>query len=334
MLTISNGLRGQGFSDRTPAGDVRGASVHAQGAQDTPEAAMASLAQVLPQAPVALVAYDAAGRIALVAGGEVGRVGLAGGAVIGQHACDVWRHAPAMVTALRSALDGVAARVALCVGARTYDVSLAPCRSGETVVGAIGVAVDVTARVDIERVLRHRATHDALTQLPNRALYADRLDQALRASARAGSPVSVVLLDLDGFKEVNDTHGHATGDAVLVEVARRLAHSVRASDTVARLGGDEFGIVLPATDSLGTTRLIGQIRANLAAMLVCNGVEARVGVSIGAATWPEHGTDAASLLGHADAALYQSKRTGARHGRRGPLGDSPRRDKSWIPTRR
>lgn len=293
-------------------GDEPGDRSLAGGALDgcTQNAVTPALSDVLSQAPVALIACDGIGRIVWVAGGEKGRLGLACGDIIGQHACDVWRHTPAMVAALQGARDGIAARVVVAAGPRMYEVSLTPRRAQGAIVGVIGVAVDVTERVASERDLRHRATHDALTQLPNRTLFADRLDHALRAALRARSPISIVLLDLDGFKAVNDTHGHATGDAVLVEVALRLAHTARASDTVARLGGDEFGIVLPATDSVGARRFIGQIQANLATALVCNGVKTRIGISAGVAVWPDHGTDAKSLLGHADAALYRAKRTG------------------------
>lgn len=276
---------------------------------DAQGAALASLDHVLSQVAVAVVACDAAGRIVLAAGGEVGHLGFGGGDIIGQQAREVWRDAPPVVTGLRDALGGAAARVAIAVGPRTFDLALTPCWSGGMVAGVVGVAHDVTARVDTERDLRHRATHDALTRLPNRALYADRLDQALRAAARAGNRMSIMLLDLDGFKAINDTRGHAAGDAVLTEVATRLARAVRASDTVARWGGDEYALVLPGTDSEGAKRLMGHIRVSLGAVPVGDGVEVPVGISGGVAMWPDHGLDARSLLGHADAALYDAKRT-------------------------
>jgi len=213
-----------------------------------------------------------------------------------------------MLDALHRALGGGAARAVVAINAASYEVLLRPqMTAAGTITGVVGVAIDVTAWVHLERDLRRRATHDALTGLPNKALFQDRLTQALHRAARAGDSCAVVLLDLDGFKEVNDSYGHACGDALLVGVASRLDRAIRASDTVARLGGDEFGCVLPATDGAGAGRLLMQMRAALVAPFALAGAVARVGISGGLAVFPDDGTDTASLLLHADHALYRAK---------------------------
>ncbi len=173
------------------------------------------------------------------------------------------------------------------------------------------IGTDVTARKRAEEELARRALHDALTGLPNRALLLDRLGQALRAAARAGggTAVALLLLDLDRFKEVNDTLGHPAGDALLAEVAARLRAAVRGSDTVGRLGGDEFAVLLPGDDAAGAARVAATVAAALAAPLVVEGQALVVGGSIGIAACPAHGADVATLLRHADIAMYTAKRT-------------------------
>ncbi len=172
---------------------------------------------------------------------------------------------------------------------------------------------DITARKDAEARLRHEASHDALTGLPNRALFLDRLGATL-AQGRAGRPSGAVfLLDLDGFKPVNDTHGHEAGDVVLREVGARLRHTSRPPDTVARLGGDEFALVLPDTDRAGAVRMAQRIIAALRVPIALGERTVRVGASLGIALAPEHGTEARTLLRAADQAMYRAKRGGHDH---------------------
>jgi len=214
-----------------------------------------------------------------------------------------------MVSALRRALGGVEARTTIDVESGAYDMLLSPDigpHGDPTAV--VGVAVDFTERIRLERDLRHQATHDSLTGLPNRALFEDRLALALHAATRAQGHLSVLLLDLDDFKGVNDTYGHACGDALLQGVATRLVGTARASDTVARLGGDEYACVLSETDGAGARRLVAQMQSALDAPLKADHWTLQVGLSCGIATFPDHGTDATALLRHADRALYNSKR--------------------------
>ena len=155
----------------------------------------------------------------------------------------------------------------------------------------------------------HQALHDSLTGLPNRQLLFDRAEQAVRAAERRGEPCAVVVLDLDGFKEVNDTRGHPAGDAVLVAVAERLGQAVRAADTAARFGGDEFGIVLaPPTDTTEAVAVSQRLREAVVTPIEAGGATLRLGASVGIAVYPEHGADADTLVSRADAAMYRAKR--------------------------
>ncbi|HVN35899.1 MAG TPA: EAL domain-containing protein [Casimicrobiaceae bacterium] len=154
------------------------------------------------------------------------------------------------------------------------------------------------------------AYRDPLTGLPNRALFVDRLDQQLALAARNGTPVAVLLMDLDNFKYVNDTLGHPIGDLLLLEVAARLKAVVRrAGDTVARLGGDEFAIVLPG-DGVSDTQCVGEaILRVLEAPMTLEGHVVDVGASIGIAAYPVHGNESSKLMRHADVAMYEAKRS-------------------------
>lgn len=154
------------------------------------------------------------------------------------------------------------------------------------------------------------AHFDSVTALPNRALLSDRLAQETARARRAGGAFAILLLDLDGFKDVNDTWGHAAGDRVLALVAERARAGVRASDTVGRLGGDEFLAILPETAQAGALAVAEKLRASLSDPYAIESAIARVGVSVGVALFPDHGEEADSLLSAADGALYEAKREG------------------------
>jgi diguanylate cyclase (GGDEF)-like protein len=159
--------------------------------------------------------------------------------------------------------------------------------------------------------LTHRALHDSLTGLPNRELFCDRLEQALGRARRRTVPLAVLFVDLDGFKAINDTHGHEVGDDILVEAAARLRALVRASDTVARYGGDEFTVLAEDVGDLETARQLGERIAEELGRPYAGGLQlgASVGVAFAAnpaATTPD------GLIRRADHAMYRSKRPGAR----------------------
>jgi diguanylate cyclase len=154
----------------------------------------------------------------------------------------------------------------------------------------------------------HDSLHDALTGLPNRTLLADRLGQALRADAREGTSTGLLLLDLDRFKQINDTFGHHHGDGVLIQVGPRLAAAVRDVDTVARLAGDEFVVLLPEVGSIAdATGVAAKLRAALETPFHVEGIDLDVEVSVGVVLSGEHGQDVATLLRHADIAMYAAK---------------------------
>jgi diguanylate cyclase len=155
--------------------------------------------------------------------------------------------------------------------------------------------------------MTHQALHDPLTGLPNRALFVDRLEQAIASAKRRSEPVAVLLLDLDRFKEVNDTLGHQSGDRFVAALAERLEEARRGIDTVARTGGDEFGVVAPATGSAGALVLAEKLRKALGAPLQIAGIDLEATAGIGIARYPEDGGDAETLIRRADVALERSK---------------------------
>lgn len=160
------------------------------------------------------------------------------------------------------------------------------------------------------RRLAFQAHHDALTGLPNRALFADRLQQALELARRAEHRVGVLFIDLDRFKQINDTFGHSVGDALLVQLARRFEACVRASDTLARRGGDEFMLVLPELAEVSqVTRVAHRLHEMLRMPFVVDGNEFFLSASIGASIFPDDGEDADTLQRNADAAMYRAKTT-------------------------
>jgi diguanylate cyclase (GGDEF)-like protein/PAS domain S-box-containing protein len=170
------------------------------------------------------------------------------------------------------------------------------------------IVQDVTERKQAEEALRHQALHDALTDLPNRTLLQDRLSQAILAGRREDTPVALLLIDLDRFKEINDTFGHHYGDLLLQQIGPRLAGVLRASDTIARLGGDEFAVLLPGTSTASAVSIAEMLLRVLAAPFALDSQAVETGGSIGVASYPVHGNDAATLLRQADVAMYVAKR--------------------------
>ncbi len=179
---------------------------------------------------------------------------------------------------------------------------------GGRVEALLAMVVDITERKQAEDRIRHLAGHDTLTGLPNRALFHDRLEQALSTAQRDGKFVAVLFLDLDHFKDINDTLGHPAGDQLLIQVAARLRECARRSDTVARFGGDEFAIIAASTDKgRGATILAGRVIEALSRTFVISGQEVRTSTSVGITMSPTDGTDADKLLRCADLALYRAK---------------------------
>jgi diguanylate cyclase (GGDEF)-like protein len=166
--------------------------------------------------------------------------------------------------------------------------------------------VGLRLRQQLEEI-EHQALHDSLTGLPNRALFRDRVEQALLAARRNGERVAVMLIDLDRFKEVNDTLGHDSGDRLLQELGRRLQGVLRDSDSVARLGGDEFGVLLPVDVMARVGNTAGRVHKALESPFQLDELSLDVGASIGVALFPENGDDVETLVKHADVAMYTAK---------------------------
>jgi len=170
---------------------------------------------------------------------------------------------------------------------------------------------DVTKRTQTERLVRHMAQHDALTNLPNRSLFKDRLKSAMAQAKRHGNLVAVMFLDLDRFKTINDTLGHHTGDALLIEVAKRLESLIRGMDTVARLGGDEFAIIQTDIEHPdGVITFAEKIIDAISQPFNFDGNEVNTSTSIGITLYPADDGDADQLLQNADMSMYRAKRAG------------------------
>ncbi len=177
---------------------------------------------------------------------------------------------------------------------------------------------DITERKALEAQLVHRSLHDPLTGLPNRLLFQDRLWHALERGQRERTPTCVLIMDLDGFKAVNDELGHPMGDLVLVAFADRMRSVLRASDTAARLGGDEFSIVCENTDRPDAEVLAARLRAAVTAPLELSGQEVSIGISIGIGSAPggeEPGDVHERVIRSADDAMYADKAARRRRGR-------------------
>jgi diguanylate cyclase (GGDEF)-like protein/PAS domain S-box-containing protein len=184
------------------------------------------------------------------------------------------------------------------------EISLGPAGNN-----TMAVVRDVTERHLMEKALEHRALHDPLTDLANRSLFFDRLHQSIYNARRDRSAFALVMLDLDGFKSVNDTYGHAVGDELLRRMSARLRQGMRSTDTAARIGGDEFAWILPrVTGRPAAQRMVRKRLAAVQGGISIDRQKIDIGVSAGIAMYPDDGRDADRLIRHADAAMYATKR--------------------------
>lgn len=177
---------------------------------------------------------------------------------------------------------------------------------------------EVAERRRIETLVRHQAQHDALTSLPNRILFLDRLDTALERAARHQENFALLYVDIDGFKPVNDNHGHQVGDELLRHIALRLSKVVRKTDTVSRQGGDEFAVILEEVANQRSALQVGlKICESLSLPYLLEMpdglVTTRISASIGVSIFPDHGRSRDDLINAADAAMYRAKRSGKNH---------------------
>jgi diguanylate cyclase (GGDEF)-like protein/PAS domain S-box-containing protein len=185
------------------------------------------------------------------------------------------------------------------------------CDEDGKVCKVILVSRDVTERKQAEEQIQHLANYDNLTDLPNRRLFTDRLQQAIVAAKRDKTRLAVLFLDLDMFKQINDTLGHDIGDLILKDTAKRLQDCLRESDSAARVGGDEFVVVLPGIESTGDAMVVAEkIRSALDQPYEHAGGSLRISSSIGIAVYPENGGDDKELIKNADDAMYFAKTSG------------------------
>jgi len=191
------------------------------------------------------------------------------------------------------------------------DCRSTPITEAKKLTGAVLVFQDVTERQQAAEMIRYMATHDSLTDLPNRNFCNRRLPQAISLAKRQGRNLSLLFIDLDRFKPINDKYGHATGDKVLLEVADRLKKMLRVSDSVCRLGGDEFVILLESTPSVEGAEYVARKTIELLGEpIVADGHECSIGASIGISVFPLDSLDADTILRHADIAMYEAKKKG------------------------
>jgi diguanylate cyclase (GGDEF)-like protein len=199
------------------------------------------------------------------------------------------------------------------------------------IIGTFGITRDVTAQIKAEKALAHQALHDPLTGLPNRIALIDRLSQALLAMERHPARVAVLFIDLDNFKEINDSYGHDAGDLVLAEVGRRLSVLARRGDTVARLGGDEFVMLCAELESNGVVPLIAErIIHSIAVPYVDAGRDFSVTCSVGIAATSDTAAEPDELIRDADMAMYEAKKAGRNRSRMYEPAHSSRAVKSVL----
>jgi len=190
------------------------------------------------------------------------------------------------------------------------DLAISCMTMGEKTV-ALGVINQRSEKERIRRLMDQLAFHDTLTELPNRVLLFDRINQSLSRFNRESTGFAIAILDLDGFKLINDARGHAVGDMLLKAVAKRLAECVRNVDTVSRLGGDEFAMILQGVNNENEAEaVLRKVIDEVAKPIAVDGVELKVGVSVGISFCPQDGASIQELLGRADFAMYEAKRAG------------------------
>ena len=280
-------------------------------AQDTALAqSQRRLSTVVANAPVVIFAFDAAGIITIAEGRNLARLHHPADSMIGRSFFSVYKDAPALLEQARRALLGEEQTALSTLDGVVLETHWTTVRVDNKVESVVAVATDITERRRAEVALQHQALHDVLTGLPNRAFFNERLAEVLAGVDRPNDPTALALIDLDHFKEVNDTLGHDVGDVVLRHVAERLSSILRDGDFVARLGGDEFALLLPGTNENDAADIGHRILSTLSPPCIINGHDLDVGGSIGLAIAPVHGRSTESLLRKADVAMYAAKRGG------------------------
>ncbi len=259
--------------------------------------------------PVITFALDPDGVFTFENGAALKTLGIEPGWSIGRSVFETYAAFPDVLENVRRALSGDEVVATVEIGNMHFHTIYTPQKdeNGE-VEGVIGVAINITGRRLLEQELEYRSNHDPLTGLANRRFLFDRLSQALRRASRSREPVSMLYLDLDGFKEINDRHGHELGDVLLEAAARRVERCLKPTDTAARIGGDEFVILLEGTGAERASDVARRVEVALGSPFIIKGIEMRTGVSVGLAYTGTGAKDAAQLMREADKAMYRAKR--------------------------
>ncbi|WP_119353256.1 EAL domain-containing protein [Azohydromonas sediminis] len=271
-----------------------------------------TLRRVVEELPVVLWMLDADGRFVLSEGKGLEALGRRPGEVVGQSVFELYRGFPDVVADTRRVLAGEAFACTWQIGQLVFETHYSPLRDAAGGVnGAIGVAIDVTERKRNEDRLAYLANFDPVTGLPNRSLFRDRLAHALHTADRQQQRVALLFVDLDNFKHVNDSLGHAAGDELLRQVGARLRAAVRISDTVCRLGGDEFTVIAEGlTRDEDAVHVAAKVLEQSSRPYRLGEREVYVTASVGIALYPRDGDSADALLMNADAAMYRAKENG------------------------
>jgi diguanylate cyclase (GGDEF)-like protein/PAS domain S-box-containing protein len=264
------------------------------------------LQSIVEQMPVVLWTTDRDLRVT-ANWGTGGAASWRSGAAVGQAIQEYFESRGSLSTPIaqhQAALQGLSSRFEYEHHGRIYDLSLGPLRgTGGKVIGCIGVGLDITERKRTEDHMRHLATHDPLTGLANYRYFFESLESEIHRSARSERPFSLLLLDLDGLKAINDLHGHLVGDHALMRFAEVLRQHCRSTDHAARYGGDEFALLLIESDEA----MARQVTARIEECLGRDSEQPALAVSAGYATYPADGLMPRVLISAADRRLYQCK---------------------------
>ncbi|HET7371636.1 MAG TPA: diguanylate cyclase, partial [Gammaproteobacteria bacterium] len=269
------------------------------------------LRAVVGSLPVVLFTLDRKGVFTMSEGLGLKALGQTPARAVGKTLLDLYPDQPQLYAAFQAALDGESQTVTHEQAHAAFEAQFSPLTDAAgDVTGVLGLARDVTETREIKRRLEHMAHHDVLTGLPNRALFRDRVEAAMRRARRKRLPFAMLFVDLDRFKTINDSLGHAIGDRVLRTVAARFTDVLRASDTVARLGGDEFAVLVEEVDSPHGAAVVAQkLLEALAKPIPEEDLQLSTSASVGISLYPNDGADADTLLRNADAAMYDAKQT-------------------------
>jgi diguanylate cyclase (GGDEF)-like protein len=261
------------------------------------------LRHVMDSLPVVVLATDRSGRIVLIEGRASAQLDGTG-LKVGASLFEVFASRPDVIAEARAALDGRESSSRWSFGDRVYTASSAPLRDlAGRIAGLITVAIDTTEQRRAERALAHFRTHDALTGLPDRNTLRRELADGLIEATVEQWPLAVLVIDIDDLKEINDAYGLAAGDAVLVQVARRLRLSVPVGAIVGRLDGDAFGVIVSRADEAGARGVALEMLASFEEPVAIESGTVEVSARVGIASFPTHGEDPETLLRRADIAL-------------------------------